>query len=429
MARPARLTEKGAAMKTVWFLSVLASLTLLIPHAARAAGFYQIQPIVHLGDKIGTPPVQTRLGLWVGSLNDSGQMAFVTSSINGGPLLIRYAGGQFTSIVATGEAAPVGTWPVFSVVWSPVSMNQTGNIVFSLLDQLAGGPLGTFLWDARTGHAAAIAAKGAPVGNNQTLLDAGGPTPVINNHNEIAFVADVKNTVGVPQSGVFFVGSDGKLQAIALPDQSLPDGGQIVNASYASLNDSGLIAFVTNRVGDSGASAYLWEAGTLTPVALAGTAAPGGGTIVSIEGAWVSNKDHHVLVEASVRATPKSKTTANSLFLWADGSLTPVALAGKALPDGETLKTVTGGVSAANDLGQHVFLAMLASKATAAYLMNADGSLSLVLKSSPKAEPGAIKRVGESSTFGVALNNHGQIALVVLFVNAHSSTLVLLTPQ
>ena len=127
-----------------------------------------------------------------------------------------------------------------------------------------------------------------------------------------------------------------------------------------------------------------------------------------------------------MKATAKSTTSANSLFLWADGTLTPVALAGKLLPDGETLKTVTGGVSTANDLGQHVFLATLASKATAAYLMNADGTVSLVLKSSSTSEPGAIKRVGEA---GVALNDHGQIALVVLFVNAHSSTLVLMTPE
>jgi hypothetical protein len=159
------------------------------------------------------------------------------------------------------------------------------------------------------------------------------------------------------------------------------------------------------------------------------TAAPGGGTILAVDGAWVNNKNHHVLVEASVKATAKTKTAYSSLYLWADGSLSPVAVAGKTLPDGEILKAVEGGVSAANDLGQHVFLATLGSKATAAYLMSEDGSLSLVLKSSPTSEPGAIKRVGESSTFGVALNNHGQIALVVLFADARSSTLVLLTPQ
>jgi hypothetical protein len=416
-------------MNTARFLLVLASLTLLAPSAASAAGVYQIQPIVHLGDKLGPLPIRTRQGFWVGSLNDSGQIVFVTVNFDGGPLLIRYASGQFTLIVDAGQPAPVGTWPELSEVWSPVSMNQAGNVVFSVLDHQTSAPLGTFLWDPHSGHVGAIAAKGAPSGNNQTLFDVGGPSPVINNHNEIAFVAHVKNVAGAVQSGVFFLGSDGRMQPIAVPDQVLPDGGRVLNASYASANDSGLVACLITRAGDSGASAYLSEAGILTPLALAGTAAPGGGTIENVEGAWVNNKNHNVLVEASVKATSKATSAASSLYRWADGSLTPVALAGKALPDGETLKTVTGGVSAANDLGQHVFLATLASKATAAYLMNADGSLSLVLKSSPTAEPGAIKRVGEASTFGVALNNHGQIALVVLFVNAHSSTLVLMTPQ
>ena len=91
-------------------------------------------------------------------------------------------------------------------------MNQAGNVVFSVLDHQASAPLGTFLWDAQSGHVSAIAAKGTPAGNNQTLLDVGGPSPVINNHNEVAFVADVKNQAGAVQSGVFFLGSDGRLQ-------------------------------------------------------------------------------------------------------------------------------------------------------------------------------------------------------------------------
>jgi hypothetical protein len=256
-------------MRSLRPLLLLTALALLAGGPARAAGLYQLQPIVHLGDKIGSPPLKTRQGLWVGSLNDSGQIAFVTGNAAGGPLLVRYANGQFTPVVAAGQVAPVGAWPELSVIWSPVSMNQAGNIVFSMLDHEAGAPLGTFLWDAHSGHVGAIAAKGASAGNNQTLLDVGGPSPVINNHNEIAFVADVKNLAGEAQTGVFFLGSDGRLRPIAVPDQALPDGGQVGNAAYASVNDSGLVACLVTRVGDSGASAYLWEAGTLTPVALA----------------------------------------------------------------------------------------------------------------------------------------------------------------
>ena len=93
------------------------------------------------------------------------------------------------------------------------------------------------------------------------------------------------------------------------------------------------------------------------------------------------------------------------------------------------MKAVDGGVSAANDAGQHVFLATRGEKTTAAYLVGADGKLTLLLKSSATSEPGAITRVGEASTFGVAINNKGQVALVVKFAGAGSSTLVLMTPQ
>jgi hypothetical protein len=302
-------------------------------------------------------------------------------------------------------------------------MNQAGNVAFSLLDQQAGAALGTFVWDPKTLRVTPIALKGMPAGGNLTFVAGGGPSPSINNHNDVAFVADVKNATGEIQSGVFLLTSEGKLQPVALPDQALPDGGQIQSASHPSLNDSGAVAFLALRKGDLATSVYVWNNGEITPVALAGTAAPGGGNFAGIWGAWVNNKNQNVLVEANV----KSLTAAHSLYLFSGGTLTPVAVAGKAL-EGGTLRAVEGGISTANDAGQHVFLASLTNKTTAAYLMNADGSVSLLLQSSVPTMPGAITRVGEPSTFGAGLNNRGQVALAVQIRGTRGSTLVLMTP-
>jgi hypothetical protein len=405
-------------------LILVAGLALLAGRPAQATGLYQIQPIITLGDKVGQPPLHTKEGLWVGALNDLGQIVFVTGNTAGGPLLLRYAGGQFTPIVVAGQNAPIGKWPDLSVVWSPVSMNQAGSVAFSLLDQQAGAALGTFVWNPKTLQVTAIALKGMPAGGNLTFAAGGGPSPTINKHGDIAFVADVKNANGEIQSGVFLQTSDGKLQPVALPDQALPDGGQIQSASHPSLNDSGAVAFLAIRKGDTATSAYVWANGVITPVAAAGAAAPGGGNFAQIWGVWVNNKNQNVLVEANV----KSLTAAHSLYLFAGSTLTPVAAVGNALQGG-TLKAVEGGVSAANDAGQHLFLASLTDKTTAAYLLNADGTVSLLLKSTTTTEPGAIVRVGEASTFGAGLNNKGQVALVVRFAGARSSTLVLMTPQ
>ncbi len=416
--------KKGTRMKSLRLLLLLTPLALLTGDPARATGLYQTQPIITLGDKVGSPPLHTSEGLWVGALNDSGQIAFVTGNSTGGPLLLRYVNGQFAPIVVAGQIFPLGTWPPLSVVWSPVSMNQSGSIAFSVLDQQAGAALGTFVWNPKTQQVTPIALKGMSASGNLTFVAGGGPSPAINNHNDIAFVADVKNAGGEIQSGVFLQSGDGKLQPVALPDQALPDGGQIQSASHPSLNDNGAVAFLAIRKGDTATSAFVWANGMIAPVAAAGGAAPGGGNFSGIWGAWVNNKNPNVLVEANV----KSLTAAHSLYLFTGDTLTPVAAAGKNLPGG-TLKGVEGGVSAANDAGQHVFLAALTDKTTAAYLLNADGTVTLLLKSSATTEPGAIVRVGEASTFGVGLNNKGQVALVVRFAGGRSGTLVLMTPQ
>ena len=63
-------------MKPARFILLLAGLTLLAPGGAPAAALYRMQPITHLGDKLGGLPIRTRQGFWVGSLNDSGQIVF-----------------------------------------------------------------------------------------------------------------------------------------------------------------------------------------------------------------------------------------------------------------------------------------------------------------------------------------------------------------
>lgn len=413
-------------MRTFWRLVVVFGLFHFAATAVRGAGLYTIQRVLRLGDKVGTPPITTSTGLWVGALNDRGQIAFVSGNAAGGSALFRYADGQFTPVAAAGQDGPMGKWPALAQLLSPVSMNQAGNIVFSLQDQPAGAPIGTYLWDAKTKQVTPVAIKGMPATGNLTFLNGGGPIPAINNQNEVAFVADVKNLSGEALSGVFFMGRDGRLQAVALPDQVLPDIMFCRNASHPSVNNDGLVAFLALRKGDKYPSAYVWENGQSTPVAIVGAPAPGGGGVLAaVWGAWLNNKNHNVLVEASV----KSPTAAHSLFLFSGGTLKPVALAGKPLPDGVNLKSVDGGVSAGNDGGQHVFLATRTDNSTAAYLVDERGAVSLLLKSTTSTDPGAVARVGEASTFGAAINNKGQVALVLRYAGARSSALVLMTPQ
>jgi hypothetical protein len=411
-------------MKRLRLLAFVVTLTAVAGTASRAAGLYSLQRIARLGDRVGESNLRLEHGFWVGALNDNRQIVFVTGGV-GVPELVQYADGKFTLLVSPGQNGPSGKWPQIGVVWSPVSMNGRGDVVFSVLDQFGTTGSGTFLWDNSTRQVSTVAVPRMPTDRDQVLLGGGGPTPTLNNRGEIALVASLRVAAGEGETGVFRRASDGPLTPVALPDQTLPDG-QVIQAAFGpSLNEAGAIAFLASRRGNASASAYLWEKGEIVPIAVVGTEVAPKSKLAAVWSVHVNNKDRSVLVEASLKST----TSPHGLYRWTEGKLTTVAVPGQVLPDGETLERVAGGVSAANGAGQHVFLATLASHATAAYLLEPDGRLSSVLKSSLTVEPGAITRVGEPSSFGVGLNNRGEVALPVRLGGITGSVLVLLSPQ
>jgi hypothetical protein len=174
-------------------------------------------------------------------------------------------------------------------------------------------------------------------------------------------------------------------------------------------------------------SGYLWENGTICPVALAGQAAPGGGNISDVWGIWVNNQNRSVLVQAFGEQRSDGPSY---LYLWAAGKLTPVAAPGQALPGGGTLVDLSpwpGGVSPANDRGQHVFVAEIREGSqirVAAYRMDVDGKLSLVLKSGDTTSRSEIEQVAGSVA---SLNNQGQV-LLDLQIAGQPEMLALVTP-
>jgi hypothetical protein len=86
-------------------------------------------------------------------------------------------------------------------------------------------------------------------------------------------------------------------------------------------------------------------------------------------------------------------------------------------------------------VGQHAFIATLTDGARAAYLMDADGKLSLILKSGTATELGKVTQLGRNTFVagltrggqGVGLNSQGQEALPVQ-IEGGPFTIVLLTP-
>jgi hypothetical protein len=406
-------------------------LALLGASAARASVTYKIQPIVKLGDTVGGVLMTSDYAWDVGALNDNGQLVFIAADGAPGPLLILYADGQLTPIVIAGTDAPVGKWSKDSSISTPVSMNQQGNIAFAA-GILQGGSTdrATFRWDAKTRQVTPVALVGMPAIDNLSYVVGGGPTPVINNRDDVVFVASVKNLQGKVKTAIFFLGHDGKLLPAAMPDQHLPDGDELVSALQPEMNDAGVVGFRGTKLSNKLDSGYVWENGTLSLVAQVDSDAPGGGKLAQIRDVRPNNTNRSLLVGARI---DDRKAGNECLYTFADGKLTPAVITGQEMPGGGTFKSVGNAddqVTPPDDTGRRAFLAKLEDGATAAYLLDADGKLSLILKSGMTTELGTITSVGLGTTgrsTGLGLNNKGQIALAVSFDNG-VDTVVLLTP-
>ncbi len=418
-------------------LNLIAGMLLISAAAVRAETLYKVEPIFKGGDKLGNAQARSDVSILVGALNDAVQITFFADWN-----LAQYADGKVTSISSMG-----GPWPPgLGYSWSLISMNQAGEVVFVPVDfdgsPVDGNPppIGTFLWEPKGRKVTAVATKGMPVENGLIIEAPGYACPVINNHDEIAFLSYVKNEAGGVQQGIFFRGQDQKVLPVAVPDQPLPDGTSVVRAAFPSLNDAGVVAFVvrpsTHPTGRPTA-AFHWEKGVITKIACIPADAPGGDKIGAYFRPFVNNHDGSVLLTVSLNAAdPNSGPFA--FYRWTEGKLAPVLVPGQEIPGGK-LQTVFGGAEAAsfpNDAGQQVFLARLEDGSTAAYLLDPDNSIHLILQTGTPTDLGRVTSIADDSgggvglnnpDIGVGLNNKGQVALPVRFGNG-PWTLALLTP-
>jgi hypothetical protein len=421
-------------------LTVLATgVFLLATGVAQADTQYKMQPIAKLGDTVAGITVKAQNGAFVvHGLTDSGRITFTTwvGGLPNGVAVLQYANGKFTPIAVADREGPVGTWAEDLILYEPASMNELGNLAFAAASWNEGDilDLGTFLWDAQTGKVSVVAREGMPASSDLVFETGGWFSPVLNNHNEIAFPAVVKDDVGI-----FFKGPEGPIVPVAVPGQDLPGGHTLAFADNPTLNDAGVVAFQANRQGDPDDGrnyAYLWEKGNITELVAARTDAPGGGKIARIFRAWVNDASRNVLILARLNNTDIGPA---GLYLLANGKLTPVAVRGQEMPGGGQLRDLPLNqydVSSPNRLGQHAFMATLTDGATAAYRMEADGKLSLILKAGDVTELGKVTRIGRQARpsgglvrggFCLGLNSQGQVALPVQ-IEGGPDTIVLLTP-
>jgi hypothetical protein len=388
----------------------------------------------------------------IGQMNDHGQISLVTTTkeSNGHQVLGVLANGQFTPIAAGGGPSPDGkTWPTnMSFAWS-TDLNESGNVAFVPVDG-SGNSLGVYFWDATKHAVNRLAPPGTPATGDLAFASGGKHGgAALNNRDEVAFVAPVKTASGSASEGVFLRRADGHIDPVALPGGALPgQGGTMRNAAVGvkppvsgnlGLNDAGQVTFSALGTGIqpvansfSTYSVYRWENRTLSLLADSGTNIPGLGTSEGFLGPGPNNQNDELLL---LFWTPTSPGIAGSLR-WHQGQLDPVLVLGQALPGGGQFKG--GGIDGGrpNELGQYSLAVNFTENGTigsGAYLVGAEGKLSLIARSGMTTPLGILTRVSPSltssdGTFGIGINRQGQVALTAQIDNG-PDVILLLTPK
>src|SRR5262249_28220380 len=137
----------------------------------------------------------------------------------------------------------------------------------------------------------------------------------------------------------FFLGADRKLLTVALPGETLSSG--MVMSSFGgglSVNDASRIAFRATQQRDlkKTIGTYVWEDGTITPLAVVGQATPDGGTVTGVSAIYLNNQDPSVLVAAILSSHPRQV----GLYRFSDGQLKPLVVPGQEMPGGGKLRTI-----------------------------------------------------------------------------------------
>jgi hypothetical protein len=440
------------------FCTAATSLALLVPGAARAdtsSPAYHSATIVTSGVAYGKFVIPANDDLFVAGLSDGGEIVFSAGNASGSrpERLMKWTtdSGALIPIVmpptgpASASTEPI-FWPQDVTIDRPVSVNQHGRVLFSADHTGLGRPWGTFLWKG-TNQITTVALKGMPATGNLIFTAPGGFAPALNNADEMALVAQVKDTTGPVGYGLFFLGRDGVLQPVLLPNQALPGGdsrNQALTDAYLmpSINDAGAIAFLTRSHASSRYSAYMWEYGTVIPLITAGTEIPGEGKVIEVSSVFVNNKSRNVFVTAT---TDRWGSGRHGIYNVLDGVIRTILAPGQTMPGGSALRTVQYaytqefspplmGVSNANAAGKHAFVATLEDGSTGVYQTDSRGSIALISKISKIGTPPPVTIADVTPSLKLVLgarpclNNKGQVALSVRTAGGPSS-IVLLTPM
>ncbi|MCG8455245.1 MAG: hypothetical protein MI919_03120, partial [Holophagales bacterium] len=291
------------------------------------------------------------------ALDNRGQMAFAALEVNAGTNSLwrgSAAPGSLTRIVTEGTTAPGGGIhsDFFVANSGGISINAAGEVAFLSLVSVPGDALQR-IYRGNGGPLVEVVGEGdpAPSGDGTFNHFAGlnFSRIRINEHNEIAFLADLNDTAGgtSDNTGVFLAGPGGVLE-VARRGDPVPDGnGFFLIDGFAeifqlSLNNLGQVAFGSRVSGAANGATdglFLWNGSGIVQIARLNQAAPGGGVIEEFLDTAALDDQGQLLFWALVDIGEFNPTVVP--FFWDGGELVEIAREGDVLPGLGTLTSFT----------------------------------------------------------------------------------------
>jgi hypothetical protein len=302
-------------------------------------------------------------------------------------------------------AAPAGgNYTNFST--NAFSINASGQVTF--VANLVGGTSNQGVFAGTSGSIQTVALENTAAPSGHTY--AGFGIPVINTAGQVAFVASLTS----PVSGGIFAGAPGSVQTAALLGAASPGGGGTYSLlTTPTYNPSGQLGFFANLSGASSQGIFAGAPGALQLVARNNTSAPAGGNYSSFS----TNPAFNASGQTALNAQLTGGSSNAGIFLGAPGSVSAVALQGTASPLGPNYAGFTAP-TALNNAGQVAFAASVIG--SSAIFAGTPGSLQTVAQFGTPAPGGA--GAGNYGTLQApVLNATGRVAFRSLLSGATST--------
>src|SRR5271170_4211492 len=210
----------------------------------------------------------------------------------------------FRKLVSTDSAAPA---PELLSDVLEYSFNDKGQVAYV-------GDGGLFFRSGQTVSVLAEFGHAAPGSGKFSLVD----TVALNSAGEIVF----RGYVTSPSTAGLFSVIKGKIAEL-ITDGTAATNGVLVTATFPVMNAAGDVAFIdadTNGL-------YLFSKGVISPLAVPGSPAPGGGTFTIVTQQSINASDQVVF-------TAYLSTGGSGLYLALGGTITKIIASGDTFPDG-----------------------------------------------------------------------------------------------